>query len=158
MMRALFIHALSALTGGPPKEPPIAWSVESPQPIRVAPGGTAYAPLLARIASGWHVYSLTQKSGGPVRMRIFLPDKGDFSLVRPIGAPAPSRLFSREFNIETEVYSGIARFRVPFTASPSALTGARKIEIAVRYQVCSETLCFPARTTRVELRVLVAGK
>src|SRR2546423_11354273 len=46
---------------------PVRWSVvPRTSPLQVTPGRTVPLTIQAEIAKGWHIYSLTQKSGGPI--------------------------------------------------------------------------------------------
>jgi DsbC/DsbD-like thiol-disulfide interchange protein len=111
----------------------------------------------AEIAKGWHIYSLTQKPGGPIPLRLELV--GDSMFVRGIvKAPKPDRTFDKNFGIETELYSGNPKFTIPVAVPGHSPTGIRRFQIAARYQVCSDKLCLPPRTDKLDVTVRVAGR
>ena len=114
--------------------------------------------LQADIAKGWHLYSLTQKPGGPKPLRIELVGAADVLIRGVIKAPQPERTFDKNFGIETEVYSGTPRFTIPLGVPGRSPTGLRKFQVAARYQVCSETLCLPARTDKLDVALRIAGR
>lgn len=114
--------------------------------------------LQADIAKGWHIYSLTQKPGGPIPLRIELVGAADVLIRGVIKAPQPERRFDKNFGIETELYSGSPRFTIPIGVAGRSLTGLRKFQIAARYQVCSATLCLPARTDKLDVALRIAGR
>ena len=60
----------------------------------------------------WHVYSLTQKPGGPKALSFELESANGFSLGTVTGPKAKSA-FDAEFKMKTETYSGAADFRIP---------------------------------------------
>ena len=138
---------------------PVRWSVvPRSTPLRVTPGRTVPLQVQADIAKGWHIYSLTQKSGGPVPLSIKLVGAADVIVRGVIKAPQPERIFDNNFGIETELYSGSARFTIPVGVSGRSLSGFRKFQVTVRYQACSETLCLPVRAEKLPVVLLISDK
>lgn len=138
---------------------PVRWTVVGGSAPREAVSGrTVPLTLQADIAKGWHLYSLTQKPGGPKPLRIELVGAADVLIRGVIKAPQPERTFDKNFGIETEVYSGTPRFTIPVGVPGRSLTGLRKFQVAARYQVCSETLCLPQRTDKVEVALRITGR
>jgi DsbC/DsbD-like thiol-disulfide interchange protein len=138
---------------------PVRWTVvPRSSPLQVTPGRTVPLTVQADIAKGWHIYSLTQKAGGPIPLSIKLVDAADVIVRGVIKAPQPERTFDKNFGIETELYSGTARFSIPVGVPGHSPGGFRKFQVSVRYQVCSETLCLPARTEKLAVVLLVAEK
>ena len=138
---------------------PVRWSVvPRSSPLQVTPGRTVPLAVQADIAKGWHIYSLTQKAGGPIPLSIKLVDAPDVIIRGVIKAPQPERAFDKNFGVETEIYSGSARFTIPVGVPGRSLSGFRKFQVAVRYQACSETLCLPARTEKLAVVLLIADK
>ena len=138
---------------------PVKWSVVGgSSPREVVSGLTVPITLQADIAKGWHIYSLTQKAGGPIPTRIELVGAADVLVRGVINAPKPDRAFDKNFGIETELYSGNPRFTIPIGVPGRSLTGLRKFQIAARYQVCSETLCLPPRTDKVNVALRITSR
>jgi Disulphide bond corrector protein DsbC len=138
---------------------PVRWSVVGGgSPLEVTSGRTVPITLQADIARGWHIYSLTQKTGGPIPLSIQLIDPGDVVVRGVIKAPRPERVFDKNFGIETELYSGNPRFTIPVGVPGRSLTGIRKLQIGARYQVCSATLCLPPRTDKLGVTLKIVGR
>lgn len=138
---------------------PVRWSVvPRSTPLQVTPGRTVPLTVQADIAKGWHIYSLTQKAGGPIPLSITLVDAGDVIVRGVIKAPQPERAFDKNFGMETELYSGNTRFTIPVGVPGRSLAGFRKFHVGVRYQVCSDTLCLPPRTEKLAVVLLVADR
>ena len=138
---------------------PVKWSVVGGSaPRRIVSGRTVPLTLQADIAKGWHLYSLSQKPGGPIPLRIELLGAADVVVRGIIKAPQPDRAFDKNFGIETEVYSGSPQFIVPVGVPGRSLTGNRRFQVAARYQVCSETLCLPPRTDKVDVSLRIVGR
>src|SRR5215208_3366446 len=130
---------------------PVRWSLVGGSSARaVSSGRTVPIVLEAEIAKGWHLYSLTQKPGGPIPLRLQLLGGTDLIVRGVIKAPKPVRVFDRNFGIETETYSGNPSFTIPVGVPGRTLTGIRRFQIAARYQVCSDKLCLPPRTDKLD--------
>ena len=131
---------------------PVKWSVVGGRtPRNVVTGRSTDIQLRADIAKGWHIYSLNQKPGGPIPLRIKLSGPADVSIRGLIKAPKPARTFDKNFGIETELYSGSPIFSVPVASPANAPTGLREFQIEARYQVCSDNLCLPPRTDKLDV-------
>jgi DsbC/DsbD-like thiol-disulfide interchange protein len=150
---------MSTREGSPPASiRPVRWVlVESGRAREVTPGRATPLTLEAQIAKGWHIYALAQKPGGPIPLTIRLIGSEDAVIRGLIKAPQPETQFDNNFGIETELYSGTPRFTIQVAVPSRARSGARKIQVGARYQVCSETLCLPPRTDTVRA-VLRVGK
>jgi DsbC/DsbD-like thiol-disulfide interchange protein len=128
---------------------PVHWSLVGDRTRRLTVGRAVPITVQADIAKGWHIYSLNQKPGGPIPLRIQLVGAPDVIIRGVIDAPKPERLFDSNFGIETELYSGSPRFSIPVGVPGRAVTGSRQVHVAARYQVCSDKLCLPPRTDSV---------
>ena len=138
---------------------PVKWTlVGGSSPREIVSGRTVPLTLQADIAKGWHIYSLTQKPGGPIPLRIELVGAADVLIRGVIKAPQPERTFDKNFGTETELYSGSPRFTIPVGVPGRSLTGLRKFQVAARYQVCSATLCLPARTDKLDVALRIVGR
>ena len=176
----LILVPLVATSSGPPRPPnsvppdaltgalvpaetvslrPVKWTVLGGSEPRVVPAGrTVPITVQAEIARGWHIYSLNQKSGGPIPLRLELVGASDIVVRGLIQAPKPDRYFDKNFGIETELYSGSPRFTVPVGVAGGSAAGIRKFQIGARYQVCSDKMCLPPRTDKVAAAIRVAGR
>jgi hypothetical protein len=100
---------------------------------------------------------LTQKPGGPIPLSIRLFGPPDIVVRGLIKAPQPEREFDNNFGMETELYSGAPVFTIPVGIPGRAQAGTRKFQIGVRYQVCSSTLCLPARLEKLDVTLRIAN-
>jgi len=138
-------------------ENPVKWTVSdsttelntrAPTNVRVA----------AAIDSGWYIYSITQKAGGPTPMTISVAPTPPFSVEGTAIGPKPVVIFDKEFGIETERYEGNPAFAVPVRVTATSGGEPKNLDIKVRYQACNASFCLPARTTVLTTRVGVAGR
>jgi Disulphide bond corrector protein DsbC. len=138
---------------------PVRWSVVGgSSPHDVVSGRTVPITVQVDIAKGWHIYSLTQKPGGPIPLRLELVGAADVVVRGVINAPKPERTFDKNFGIETELYSGNVRFTIPVGVPGHSLAGIRRFQIAARYQVCSDKVCLPSRTDKLDAAIRIAGR
>ena len=149
---------MSALLGSRPASiRPVRWSVVGGRTAHdVVAGRTVPISIRADIAADWHIYSLTQKPGGPIPLTIRLFGPPEIVVRGVIKAPQPEREFDKNFGMETELYSGAPMFTIPVGIPGHAQAGTRKFQIGVRYQVCSSTLCLPARLEKLDVTLRVA--
>jgi DsbC/DsbD-like thiol-disulfide interchange protein len=138
---------------------PVRWiAVGGSAPHDVISGRTVPITLQAMIAKGWHIYSLTQKPGGPIPLRLELVGANDVLVRGVIDAPKPERTFDKNFGIETELYSGTPRFTIPVGVPGKSPTGIRRFQIGARYQVCSDKVCLPPRTDKLDVAIRIARR
>jgi thiol:disulfide interchange protein DsbD len=111
--------------------------------------------LSAEITSGWHVYSITQPSGGPTTTVITIPAAQPFKLVGQIIGPLPHTAYDANFEMNTETYEDHAEFTVPVAVSSNTHPGDQELTIDVRFQVCNDTTCMPATTEHLKVPVKI---
>lgn len=126
----------------------VQWTASS-SPARRGPGNSILADIevRARVGQGWHVYSLTQGTGGPTPLTIKV--SAPYHLDGAVAGPAPDKAQDSNFGIETETYSGEPVFRVPVKLDDSAGLAPPPVTLEIRSQACSDQLCLPARKTTV---------
>ncbi len=147
--------AATALASAQRVDPrPVTWALSAPpMPEAAGPGVTGFADLQALIAPGWHLYSMTQPSGGPRATRIEVVDGSVFRLAGSIRRPAPDTIPDANFGIMSEVYDDSVTFRVPLTERPRRPWGRRRLIVAVTYQACTSRLCLTPHTDTVSMTV-----
>lgn len=136
----------------PPKAQVVEWTAK---PVRIVngPDGTPLleVELRGKVEPGWHVYSLTQKAGGPTPMSVSVEGSTQYELAGSVDGPAAERAMDPNFGVETETYSGEPVFKLAVKVPSSALDSAAPIDLKVRSQACSDKLCLPARTTTLSV-------
>src|SRR6476620_814455 len=136
---------------------PVKWSlVGGSAPRSVVAGRTIPVVVQADIATGWHIYSLTQRAGVPIPLSIAVEGARDVSMRGVIRAPKPEKFFDKNCGVTTELYSGSPRFTIPLAVPGRTGRGPRPVQVTARYQVCSDKLCLPPRTDTVRVTLQVS--
>ena len=131
------------------------WTVA---PVRVGTRAPSQAMVRVRgsIIQGWHVYSLTQKPGGPKPLSFELEPASGFVIGTPKG-PAPQTAYDAEFQMKTETYSGTPTFDVPLRWTRALPAGTTELRVIVRYMACSDKLCLPPRKESLTVQLIPPG-
>lgn len=124
-------------------------------PSSIPAGGKGTAKVTANIGGGWYMYSITQGGGGPTPTRVSL-DGGPFK-AGGVSGPKPKVKFDENFQMNTESYSGSATFNVPFTVAADIAEGSQNLTVAVRFQVCNDSVCLPPKTLKVSAPVMITA-
>ncbi len=130
----------------------VTWSAPAVSAPSRAPG-QAIIRVKGDIVNKWHVYSLTQKPGGPKALSFELESANGFS-IGSVAGPTPQTAFDAEFKMETETYSGSPVFLVPVKWAKPLPAGTTELRLIVRYMACSDKLCLPPRKEALAVRVL----
>jgi thiol:disulfide interchange protein len=126
-----------------------------PQDSAVAAGGSFQAVLRAELAEGWHLYSMSQPSGGPVPTTITIADNPIFSLAGEVVQPEAIVSFDENFGINTEYFKGIVDFVIPVAVGAQTPAGQHPLPVRVRFMLCSDTVCLPPQTRNLSAEVTV---
>lgn len=140
--------------GAPCQEHPAQWNAAAPSKA-IHPGDKFSVKLSAKISSGWHMYSISQPSGGPTTTVITVPTTQPFRLDGQISGPPPLTAYDANFEMNTETYEDRAEFTVPVAMASSTSAGDQKLTIDVRFQVCNDTTCMPATTEHLTVPVRI---
>lgn len=112
-------------------------------------GDKVTAKLTVEIDPSWHIYSLTQPDGGPVRSELVLSKGQPFKLAGKIDAPDPDVQHSDAFGINVESYQGEVVFTLPLQATDAVPPGT-KVLVEFTYQACTDENCNLPKTVKVE--------
>lgn len=112
--------------------------------------------LRASIIPGWHVYSLTQKPGGPKPLSFQLEPVAGFAL-GAVKGPPPQVAYDAEFQMKTETYSASPTFDVPIRWTRALPAGTTELKIVIRYMACSDKLCLPPRKEAITVQLKPPG-
>ncbi len=119
----------------------VKWSVtESARNVKLE--GTVRIELIADVATGWHLYALTQPKGGPNPLKIAVAKGQPFEVkAAEIAAPAPDVTKDANFDLETRQYDGRVVFTVPVSAARTATAGPYEVPLEITFQACGNGIC-----------------
>ncbi|WPU94717.1 protein-disulfide reductase DsbD family protein [Mucilaginibacter sabulilitoris] len=116
-------------------EKPVTWSFA----LKKEKNNEAVILLKASIKSSWHIYSLDQKEGGPVKTTItFLPAAG-YTLIGRSSQPQPQTKFEKAFNMKVSYFENTVVFQQRIKLKPGKGTLHGKLE----YMTCNNQKCLP---------------
>ncbi len=81
---------------------------------------SANAALSATVADGWHVYALSQGSGGPNPLKVSVPAGSPFTLKSPVADAGTTKHYDSNFNMETVYYLRAINLNVALEGASAA--------------------------------------
>ena len=136
---------------------PITWSAPSAA-VRGTAGEGMQIDVSARIADGWHLYSLTQPPP-PDPTVIAVAEGQPFALSGAIEAPVPEKAFDAAVGVDTEYYTESVTFTLPLMVAKTTQPGGYKVSVTAKWQACNGSLCLRPQTSTIEVPVQIqAGK
>jgi len=93
----------------------------------------------ATIDEGWHIYSVNQKDGGPVKTTITISPSKEFSLVGKTTEPTPITKFEKSFGINVSYFETSVIFKQKVKLKAKQTTVKGKIE----FMTCNDQKCLP---------------
>ena len=121
-------------------ETPVTLSVVEKEPVRA--GEVATIIVNAEMDDEWRIYALRNQGKGPVASKVTLSGK----VVDEIGMvleEEPVVKYDDAFETTTRTHHGGTSFEAPFLIKNEIPAGKHDVEVAVLYQVCNATLCYP---------------
>lgn len=112
--------------------------------IPPADGKPAQLSITAEMLEGWHIYSLTQGDGGPIRSSIKIPPSPDYKIGEFKPVQEPHSELSPEFKIVVETHDEKVTWIAPLDLSPGVDLAKLSIAGAVNAQACSN-VCHPPK-------------
>ncbi|MEZ5307529.1 MAG: cytochrome c biogenesis protein CcdA [Pyrinomonadaceae bacterium] len=127
---------------------PVNWkletgTVESGEAIR----RIVHTKAVATIDDGWKLYSLNQKSGGPIATTFSTAKGSGFELKGTPSESIPKTKFDPNFKLDTSYFEHKAEFTIDLVSNADVASDTAKVD--VKYQVCNDSLCLPPKTVRV---------
>lgn len=153
----LLALALAAFSLGWPAlalGPQTATLTASVSPAASHPGEVAQIAIAAKIAPGWHLYSLTPTPPpGPSPTSITVTGPG----ITELGATedSPTTELDPNFGKEVAFHENSAIFTVPVRVAAGSPPGRRTLDISVQYQTCNSHECLPPQTEALNVALNV---
>lgn len=119
-------------------------------------GTTVQAAIVLDIPSGLHV-NANRPLGKYAIATTLKVEASDGIRIGPINYP---RAVVRSFSFSDEklaVYEGRAVLRFNVTIPANANTGVTELRARIRYQSCTDEVCFPPQTSEIRLPIAIVG-
>jgi thiol:disulfide interchange protein len=138
---------LSAASAQAQREHPVSETIPLPAGGIVARPGAHFDLTVAVTVPRdekkiWHLYSITQKAGGPTRTTLSVGPSSVFRVDGVIKGTKPQVANDPNFGMLTETYADSATFSIPVLSSTTA-SGSLRLAVRMRYQTCTDTYCLP---------------
>ena len=115
--------------------------------VKSQSASAATVALEAEIQEGWHVYAVSQPTGGPTPLTVTVPEGVAFAVDGAIHESAPTHHFDPSFKMDTAYYQKSAQLQAPLKKTKPGT--ASSIPINVRFQTCNDKLCLPPYTAHL---------
>ncbi|MDB5151525.1 MAG: sugar transporter [Mucilaginibacter sp.] len=116
-------------------EKPVKWSFA----IKKESKDEAVILLKADIQSSWHIYSLDQKVGGPIKTSFTFAPSSDYTLIGKAIQPTPHTKFESAFNMNVSYFESSVVFQQKIRLKSGKGTLHGKLE----YMTCNNQKCLP---------------
>jgi DsbC/DsbD-like thiol-disulfide interchange protein len=130
-----------------------AHTVQWKAAFAAARDGDVVLELSGEIQEGWHVYALTQPSGGPAALRVTLDENEIAQAAGTPSGPTPRKHRDPSFKLETQFYTHSFTVRLPVSLKKQQPTGQQLVPVSVRFQSCSDRECLPPSTAHLSVPV-----
>lgn len=127
----------------------------APREQQVRVGESSVALLTAKLAEGWHLYSMDLPEGGPIPTSIAVVENASVTSDGLATQPSPIVWFDPNFQMDTNYFKDEVEFKVPFRVRDDAPEGRARLEVEIRFMLCSEAVCLPPRTRTLQSQVMV---
>jgi thiol:disulfide interchange protein len=98
----------------------------------------------ATLAPGWHVYTMTQKSGGPLPTQIEVEPSREIQILRPFVADRAPLLKNEGFPVVSEMYEESVNWTAPFQVAEGVDLGQLPFKVKLNGQIChAQEGCVP---------------
>ena len=95
--------------------------------------------LTAKLAEGWHVYSMTvDEMSGPVSTKIELKKNKSIVVLSPVNEPEPIVSFDENFGAELQYFENSVTFEQELKIKKST-----QLQYTITHMICNEVMCYP---------------
>ncbi|MFA5191127.1 MAG: cytochrome c biogenesis protein CcdA [Verrucomicrobiia bacterium] len=113
------------------------------EPTVAHAGETVKIVVTAAVDESWHLYSLTQKPGGPEKTTITLAENAVVEKAGAFTGPPPKRVRDAAFDMDVEQHEGKVEFAAPLVLKAGTAAGKQRIEGRMRFMLCNAQSCLP---------------
>jgi len=126
-------------------ETPVKWSYG----FKKINAREAVVLLKATIDDGWHIYSVNQEDGGPVKTSFKFTASKNYVLLGNVTEPKPKVAFEKAFGIDVKTFTQ----SVVFQQKVRLKSGECIVAGSLEYMVCNDHRCLPPETVQFSIPV-----
>lgn len=126
---------------------PVHWSYGA----KVISKDKAVIFLKATIDDGWHIYSTTQKDGGPVKTSFAFKTSTDYMLDGSIAEPDPITRYEKSFEMDVNYFERTVIFRQKVNLK--TVGNKHFIVGTLNFMACNDHQCLPPETLDFKVQV-----
>jgi DsbC/DsbD-like thiol-disulfide interchange protein len=104
--------------------------------------------LKATIQSGWHIYSLNVKDGGPIKTSFTFDKSKEYSLAGKTIEPTPSARFEKAFNMQVSYFEKEVVFQQKIKLRS---VGVKAVSGSLEYMTCNDKKCLPPEDVKFSI-------
>jgi len=124
---------------------PVKWSYAS----KIISGTSAILYFKADIEDGWHIYSVNQRSGGPLKTSFTYVKPKDYTLIGTPLEPTPLTHFDQTFGINVLYFTNTVTFRQKVKIINKNIMVKGKL----RYMACNDHQCLSPEELDFNIRL-----
>jgi thiol:disulfide interchange protein DsbD len=132
-------------------------TVEPVQPVKLTAGRSARAEIRIRVAPGFHINSSMPTSELLIPTQVEISPSPNIKVAKITYPPGEDFVFKAAPSEKLSVYSGDVTFSVLLSDRNSA-PGKYTLPAELRYQACDDRSCFPPKSIRLAIPVVVEGR
>lgn len=103
----------------------------------------------ATIEDGWHIYSVNQGEGGPVKTSFTFTSSSDYNKTGKVTEPKPHTSFDKTFGINVSSFEKEVIFQQKIKLKAKEVT----VKGSLEYMVCNDHQCLPPETVEFSIPV-----
>lgn len=105
--------------------------------------------LKAIIDKGWHIYSVNQKNGGPIKTSFTFRHSPEYTVSEKVIEPEPVTHFERSFGMNVSYFENSVIFR----QNVRLRSGKTTVIGALEFMACNDHKCLPPEDVDFKLAV-----
>jgi thiol:disulfide interchange protein DsbD len=138
MKKLLFLAALWIISLGAYAqiETPVKWSYGA----KKISSTEAVIFIKATIQSGWHIYSINVKDGGPIKTSFTFAPSKEYALIDKVAEPTPLTKYEKAFSMNVSYFENSVIFQQKIKLKSANTT---VVKGQLEYMTCNDKKCLP---------------
>ncbi|HXF05846.1 MAG TPA: protein-disulfide reductase DsbD N-terminal domain-containing protein [Blastocatellia bacterium] len=157
-MAAIILAATLSLAPQRPSPGEVVMVMSAISQDRARPGDRLQLAVILDIAEGYHINSHQPTEDFLIPTGVTIQAPETFQVGTAVYPRPERRSYPFAPNKQLSVYEKRAVIRFPLTVKPTTPPGEYTLKAKVRYQPCSEKVCYPPKTRELEIPLTVVSR